>query len=136
MRRLLITGITGGQGRLLAKRLGETYEIIGIDSKPAGSCPENVRYHSIDLRSRHVEDLFRRVRPDAVVHLGLVRHRFDATLRHDVNVVGTKRLLECCANDTKGERQEIIGIVITCQHLFRLFTGLPLRRIGLLEIIC
>ena len=98
MRRLLITGITGGQGRLLAKRLGETYEIIGIDSKPPGSCPENVSYHSIDLRSRHVEDLFRRVRPDAVVHLGLVRHRFDATLRHDVNVVGTKRLLECCAN--------------------------------------
>ena len=97
MQRLLITGIAGGQGRLLATRLRDTCELIGIDRNPGSGLPRDIAFHDIDLRSKHVEDIFRRFRPDAVVHLGLVRHRFDATLRHDVNVVGTKRLLECCA---------------------------------------
>jgi UDP-glucose 4-epimerase len=97
MERLLITGIAGGQGRLVAKRMAGEYEIHGVDVGPAGGQPRDVRIHQADLRSKRVEDVFRRERPTAVVHLGMVRHRFDPKLRHDVNVVGTKRLLECCA---------------------------------------
>ncbi|MDG2305882.1 MAG: NAD-dependent epimerase/dehydratase family protein [Candidatus Binatia bacterium] len=97
MQRLLITGISGGQGRLLTRRLAGTCEIVGVDRRTWDERPQGVEIHEVDLRSRHVDELFRRLRPDAVAHLGLVRHQFDAHLRHDVNVVGTKHLLECCA---------------------------------------
>ncbi|HZR80269.1 MAG TPA: NAD-dependent epimerase/dehydratase family protein [Candidatus Binatia bacterium] len=97
MERLLITGITGGQGRLVAKRVAGDYEIHGVDVGPWEGQPREVKLHQADLRSKRVEDVFRRERPAAVVHLGMVRHRFDPQLRHDVNVVGTKRLLEYCA---------------------------------------
>ena len=37
--------------------------------------------------------------PTAVVHMGFIRHfRGDARLRHDVNVRGTKQLLDHCVN--------------------------------------
>jgi UDP-glucose 4-epimerase len=97
MERLLITGISGGQGRLVAKRVAGDYAISGIDSARWEGHARDVSFHQADLRSKKVEDVFRRERPTAVVHLGLVRHRFDPELRHDVNVVGTKRLLEYCA---------------------------------------
>jgi UDP-glucose 4-epimerase len=97
MERLLITGITGGQGRLVAKRLAAEYAISGVDRARWEGHARDVTFHQADLRSKKVEDIFRRERPTAVVHLGLVRHQFDPELRHDVNVVGTKRLLEYCA---------------------------------------
>ena len=31
MEKVLITGIAGGQGRLLARRLRENYEVCGVD---------------------------------------------------------------------------------------------------------
>jgi UDP-glucose 4-epimerase len=52
----------------------------------------------MDLRKKKFEDIFRRERPTAVVHLAFVRHfRTDPMVRHEINVLGTKRLLECCA---------------------------------------
>jgi UDP-glucose 4-epimerase len=106
MERLLITGISGGLGRLLARRLAGDYEISGVDRVPWEGAPRDIKFHTADLRSRRIEDVFRRERPDAVAHLGFVRHDFDAELRHDVNVVGTKRLLEYCA------RYEVKHLVI------------------------
>lgn len=106
MERLLITGIAGGQGRLVAKRLAGEYEISGVDSARWEGHSRNVTFHQADLRSKKVEDIFRRERPSAVVHLGFVRHRFDPELRHDVNVVGTKRLLEYCA--TYGVKKVVV----------------------------
>jgi UDP-glucose 4-epimerase len=51
--------------------------------------------HVVDLRKRKFEDVFRTERPDAVVHLAFVRHfRSDPQVRHEVNVLGTKRVLE------------------------------------------
>ncbi len=97
MERLLITGIAGGQGRLVAKRLARDFAISGIDAARWEGHAREVTFHQADLRSKKVEDVFRKDRPTAVVHLGLVRHQFDEKLRHDVNVVGTKRILEYCA---------------------------------------
>jgi len=98
MERLLITGITGGQGRLVVKRLAGDYDVVGVDIVPWQGRPREVALHVTDLRSKKLEDVFRRERPAAVVHLAFVRHfRADPAERHDVNVVGTKRLLELCA---------------------------------------
>ena len=98
MERLLITGITGGQGRLVAKRVAGEFDISGVDAVPWQGRPHEISMQVTDLRSKRVEDVFRRERPHAVVHLAFVRHfRSDPAVRHDVNVVGTKSLLEFCA---------------------------------------
>lgn len=108
--KLLITGISGGQGRLVARmamrtRPGEEpWEVIGVDRAPWPSAPDGVTIHNFDLRKRRFEDVFRTERPDAVVHLAFVRHfRSDPATRHEINVEGTKRVLEHCAEyDVKG----------------------------------
>ncbi len=97
MEKLLITGIAGGQGRLLASRVSDGYEVVGVDSGPWENHPRNLHVHVVDVLKKKFEDVLRQERPDAVVHLGLIRHfRSDPERRHQVNVVGTKRLLEFC----------------------------------------
>jgi UDP-glucose 4-epimerase len=93
--KLLITGIAGGQGRLIARRLADYFHISGVDRQPWEGYPPSIRMHVVDLRKRKFEDVFRTERPDAVVHLAFVRHfRADPQVRHEVNVLGTKRVLE------------------------------------------
>ena len=99
MEKVLITGIAGGQGRLLARRLREGYEVCGVDWVPWEGHPTNVRVHVVDLRKKKFEDVVRTELPSAVVHMGFIRHfSGDARRRHDVNVRGTKQLLDHCAN--------------------------------------
>jgi len=98
MDRLLITGIAGGQGRLVARRVADDYQVSGVDRAPWEGHPSQIAVHTMDLRKKKFEDIFRRERPAAVVHLAFVRHfRADPRVRHEINVAGTKRLLECCA---------------------------------------
>src|SRR5213083_2457579 len=93
--KLLITGIAGGQGRLIARRLADFFRIAGVDRQPWEGFPSNVSMHVVDLRKRKFEDVFRTERPDALVHHAFVRHfRSDPRVRHEVNVLGTKRVLE------------------------------------------
>ena len=93
--KLLITGIAGGQGRLIAQRLGSFFRIAGADRSRWDGAPAGMPMHVVDLRKRKFEDVFRTERPDALVHLAFVRHfRSDARVRHEVNVLGTKRVLE------------------------------------------
>ncbi len=98
MRKLLITGISGGQGRLLAKRLAGQWDIIGVDRMPWEGAPRDIRVTTMDLRTKRFENVLRVERPDAVVHLAFVRHfRSDPQVRHEVNVDGTRHLLDHCA---------------------------------------
>lgn len=99
MEKVLITGIAGGQGRLLARRLMENYEVCGVDVEPWESAPRGIRVHAVDLRKKKFEDVIRTEMPTAIVHMGMVRHfRSSERTRHDVNVRGTKQLLDHCIN--------------------------------------
>jgi len=99
MEKVLITGIAGGQGRLLARRLLENFEVCGVDRVGWEGAPRGIRVHSVDLRKKKFEDVIRTELPSAIVHMGFVRHfRSDQQTRHDVNVRGTKQLLDHCAN--------------------------------------
>jgi len=99
MEKVLITGISGGQGRLLARRLLENYEVCGVDRVPWEGHPPEVAVHVVDVRKKKFEDVIRTELPTAVVHMGFVRHfRSGQRIRHDVNVRGTKQLLDHCVN--------------------------------------
>ena len=99
MEKVLITGVAGGLGRLLARRLLENYEVCGVDRVPWEGRPRSVSVHVLDLRKRGFEDVVRGELPTAVVHMGFVRDfKSDLSRRHDVNLRGTKRLLDHCAH--------------------------------------
>ena len=105
--KVLITGIAGGQGQLIARRLARTYALTGVDRSPWEDHPPEISVHVLDLRKRKTEDIFRTERPDAVVHHALIRHfRVDPRVRHEVNVLGTKLLLEYCV--THGVKRIVV----------------------------
>ncbi len=97
MEKVLITGISGGLGRLVALRLRGAYRVVGVDRLAWEGRPKEIQLVQADLRKRAFEEVVRRERPKVVIHLGFVRHfRGDAAARHDTNVRGTKTLLDCC----------------------------------------
>jgi UDP-glucose 4-epimerase len=97
MEKVLITGISGGQGRVLARRLMETDQVVGIDSRPWKTCPKGIRLYYADLRKRRFDEILREEKPTAIVHMGFIRHfRSSDSERHDVNVRGTQKLLDLC----------------------------------------
>src|SRR5882724_8473172 len=88
---VLITGIAGGEGQLIARRLANTFDLIGVDRTYWEGHPPGLRVHKVDIRKRKFEDIFRTERPSAVVHLAFIRHfRGDSETSHEVNVLGTK----------------------------------------------
>ena len=96
--RVLITGISGSIGRLVTRRLLGRYGVLGVDRNGWPGHPADVQMHLLDLRKRKFEDIFRTERPDTIVHHAFVRHfRGDPETRHEVNVLGTRRLLEFAA---------------------------------------
>lgn len=97
MEKVLIAGISGGQGRLVATRLLRDHRIVGVDRSAWEGRPAEIKLTRLDLRKRAFEALLLRERPRAVVHMGFVRHfRGDPSTRHDVNIRGTKTLLDAC----------------------------------------
>ena len=97
MEKVLITGISGGQGRLLARRLRQKYEVCGVDRVPWEGAPRGVRVCILDLRKRALEDLIRAEAPTVVIHLPFdQRFQVEESERYDINVRGTRRLLDHC----------------------------------------
>jgi UDP-glucose 4-epimerase len=98
MKKVLITGITGGQGRLVSAKLlrrPRRYRVVGIDREPWKHHPEGLSFHAVDVRKKRAEDVIRTENPDVIVHLAFIRHfGTHPALRHEVNVNGTRRLLE------------------------------------------
>ncbi|TXD35834.1 SDR family oxidoreductase [Lujinxingia vulgaris] len=96
--RVLITGIGGNLGRAVARRLHRRFEVVGIDRRAVRHMPKDVDIEQVDIRRRRVEDVFRRQRLDAVVHLNIMhdpRSRQDE--HHQFNIVGTQKIFELCA---------------------------------------
>ena len=99
MEKVLITGISGGQGRLLARRLRDGYEVCGVDRMAWEGRPQDIAVHVVDLRKRKFEDVVRTEMPTAVVHMGFVRHfRLPDKMRHEANLRGTKQVLDHCVH--------------------------------------
>lgn len=102
MNRIVVTGIAGRLGRLLAQRLHREpdLQVLGIDHRPFADRPRDVEHLQVDLRSNRAMELFRKRAGDiaALVHMGIVHDpRKSPEERHEINVTGTARLLAACA---------------------------------------
>lgn len=96
--RVVITGIGGNLGRAVARRLHRRFEVVGIDRRVVRNMPKDVDIEQVDIRRRRVEDVFRRQRIDAVVHLNIMHDpRSRAEEQHQFNIVGTQKLFGLCA---------------------------------------
>jgi UDP-glucose 4-epimerase len=94
--KVLITGITSPVAqRVAAQVLAEGHEVIGIDRRPWPDAPGAVDMHAVDIRKRPAEDVFRKVRPDALIHMATVTHlRARTEERYRINLGGTRAVFE------------------------------------------
>lgn len=112
--RVLIPGIAGALGQRLALRLSDAgHHVVGIDVRPWPGAPKDLELHAVDIRKRAAEDIFRRFRPECVVHLATVthlRHVSDEQLR--VNLGGTRAVFDHAV--TYGVKQ----VIFVGRHTF------------------
>src|SRR5688572_4814902 len=94
--KILVPGIAGRLGKMLAERLLESgHDVIGIDRRPFKDAPRGIELHELDIRKRAAEDVFRRVRPNAVIHLATVTHLVvQSEDRYRINLGGTRAVFE------------------------------------------
>ncbi|MFK7986272.1 MAG: NAD-dependent epimerase/dehydratase family protein [Sandaracinaceae bacterium] len=92
---VLITGICGRLGRLLARTLHRQDRVVGIDRRAFRGKPKDIVHHQIDLRRKKTRDVFRAGGIRAVVHLGIMHDlRASAKVHHAWNVVAFQKLLD------------------------------------------
>lgn len=97
--RVLVAGIAGRLGRMLVERLLEKgHDVIGIDRRPFRDAPAGVEVHELDIRKRAAEEVFRRLRPQTVIHMATVTHlAVESEDRYRINVGGTRAVFEHAA---------------------------------------
>jgi len=96
--KVLVTGIAGKLGRLVGEILLERgHRVIGIDRRADPSLPAAITLYQADVRKRDAEDVFRKERPDAAIHMATVTHikqRSDDRFR--INLFGTRAVFDHC----------------------------------------
>jgi UDP-glucose 4-epimerase len=92
---VLVTGISGNLGRVLARLLHKTDRVVGVDRREFPGAPKDLGVHNLDIRKRKLEDLFRRGDIQAMIHMAIIHDpRLPQHEHHSYNVIGTKSLLE------------------------------------------
>jgi UDP-glucose 4-epimerase len=95
---VLITGISGNLGRVLARHLHRTERVIGVDRRPFPGAPKDLEVHHLDIRKRKIEEIFRRGEVGALIHLAIIHDpRMSQREHHSFNVLGTKAVLQFAA---------------------------------------
>lgn len=94
--RVLIPGIAGGIARRVAvKLLEQGHEVIGIDARPWFNAPDEIELYEVDIRKRAAEEVFRKRRPQAVIHMATVTSLFvTGEERYRINLGGTKAVFD------------------------------------------
>ncbi len=94
--KVLLTGISGLAGRLVARRLlAKDHTVLGIDKRSWPDAPEGIQMHRVDIRKRGAEEVFRHEKPDAVIHMATVTHLNQRSQdRYKINLQGTRAVFE------------------------------------------
>ena len=98
-KRALITGLNGFTGHYLAAELGRAgFSVFGADVNPDGA-PNMFRVDLLD--KPELRRVIRELRPTVVVHLAAIAFvgHGDADAFYQVNVIGTRNLLEALATE-------------------------------------
>ncbi len=93
---VVVTGANGSFGRVAVRCLREQgLTVHAVDLSESERLRSDVQRYRLDIRKRGFEDLVRKVRPRAIVHLAMVR-RFghSAQERHRINFEGTAKVFE------------------------------------------
>jgi UDP-glucose 4-epimerase len=95
---VILPGISGLLARIVAKKLAERgHHVIGIDARPWNDAPKGVVMHTVDIRKRAAEDVFRTAKADAVIHMATVTHlRQKSEDRYRINLGGTRAVWDHC----------------------------------------
>ncbi len=92
-----ITGIAGNLGKALASLLHTEAHIVGIDRRPFREKPKDIEHYQIDIRKRGLQEVFRRHRIEALIHLGIMHDpRMPFTEAHSFNILGTHKIFDLC----------------------------------------
>jgi UDP-glucose 4-epimerase len=113
--KVLVTGISGKIGRLVAKQLLLAgHEVVGIDRRQWHEAPPGVDIYEADIRKRPAEDVFRTQSPEAVVHMATVSHLTAqrSADRYRINLVGTKAVFDFA------ERYGIKHVIFVGRHTY------------------
>jgi len=96
--RVLIPGVSSAIARLVAERLALAgHEVTGIDPRPWPNHPPAIEIHAVDIRKRAAEDVFRKRRPEVVVHMATVTHLTERSEeRYRINLGGTRAVFDHC----------------------------------------
>jgi len=92
--RVVIPGAAG----ILARKVGlqltaDGHEVVGMDRRPWPDAP--FEFHEVDVRKRAAEDVFRRVRPQAMIHMATVTSLMvSGEERYQINLGGTRAAFE------------------------------------------
>lgn len=92
--KVLIPGASGSLARKVAVRLKAAgAEVVGVDRRPWRDAP--IEFHEVDVRKRGAEEVFRRTRPNAVVHMATVTSLvMPGEERYQINLGGTRAVFE------------------------------------------
>ena len=90
--------MSGLLARIVARKLKDRgHDVIGIDSRPWPDMPKGITLHTVDIRKRAAEDVFRTARPDAVIHMATVTHLLQKSEdRYRINLGGTRAVWDHC----------------------------------------
>lgn len=97
MATVLVTGICGSLARLAAMELvRQGHEVVGADYRPKPvDHPLDVAFVQANYNKTRIADVFRRHRPQRVLHLGRVGNlKVTSNKRFDLNVVGSAKIQE------------------------------------------
>jgi UDP-glucose 4-epimerase len=111
--KILVTGGAGFIGSHVAEAyLNAGHDVCVVDDLSTGfrhNLPSGVRFYQVDIRSRDLEGVFEKERPEVVNHQAAranVRESLEKPILYaDVNILGSLNLLECCR---KYEAKKII----------------------------
>jgi UDP-glucose 4-epimerase len=101
---VLVTGAAGALAKRVIARLHGRYRVIAVDFRRKVETDAGIASYKVEIHKRGFEDVFRKHRIDAVIHIGRIfAHESSRQRRYNANVLGCKKLLELCRKYQVGQ---------------------------------
>jgi UDP-glucose 4-epimerase len=101
---VLVTGAAGALAKRVIARLHGRYKVIAVDFRRKVETDAGIASYKVEIHKRGFEDVFRKHRIDAVIHIGRIfAHESSRQRRYNANVLGCRKLLELCRKYQVGQ---------------------------------